>query len=135
MGYNQLIIKRLKQQIKQQKCCFFLWVLQNPLYIYTVINNNMHTTPRLIEAINCFRTASVLDLYGPGDELDARWHHAYSEECRLFSEFFVNFTKQEHDTYKAVAQWLNETALTHCDLTTAELLEVFFEKNSNTTLA
>jgi hypothetical protein len=92
-------------------------------------------SPVLLEAIDCLRNASVMDNYGPGDELDTRWHHAYSEECRLFNEFFVNFTNEELDTFKAVAQWLNETALTHCDLTTAELLEVFFEKNSNATLA
>lgn len=91
-------------------------------------------SPVLLEAINCLRNVIVMDSYGPGDELDAAWHHAYSEECRLFSEFFPAFTTEEHDTYKAFAKWLNETAMAPSDLTTVELLNIF-EKNSNSTLA
>lgn len=81
-------------------------------------------SPVLLEAINCLRNASVMDNYGPGDELDAAWHHAYSEECRLF-DIFKKFTDEDLITYRAFAQWLNENGMTQSDLTTRELLNIF----------
>jgi hypothetical protein len=65
----------------------------------------------------------------PDDALDAAWHHAYSEECRLFS-LFRSFTEQDTVEYRSIAMWLNDTGLALSDLTTAELVEIFLQKNS-----
>ena len=81
-------------------------------------------SPVLLEAINCLRNASVMDTYDPGDELDATWRHAHSEECKLF-DIFKRFTDEDLITYKAFAQWLNENGMAQCDLTTIELLNIF----------
>ena len=92
-------------------------------------NAENQISQRVTEAVTCLRNASVLETYGPDDALDAAWHHAYSEECRLFS-LFRSFTEQDAVEYRSIAMWLNDTGLALSDLTTAELVEIFLQKNS-----
>lgn len=77
----------------------------------------------VIHAINCFRNSgAVLKNSNPGQP---EWEFAYSEECRLFNEFFPNFTREEHARYAGFVQWLGRTGLSSSDLTTEELIEIY----------
>lgn len=77
----------------------------------------------VIHAINCFRNSeAVLKNSNPGQP---EWEFAYSEECRLFNEFFPNFTREEHARYAGFVQWLGRTGLSSSDLTTKELIEIY----------
>lgn len=96
----------------------------------TMTNTANQISQKVTEAITCFRNSSVLETFENLDaKHDAAWHHAYSEECRLFG-LFMHFTEQEAVEYRAIVEWLNDTGLTLSDLTTAELIEIFLQKNS-----
>ena len=77
----------------------------------------------VIHAIDCFRNSeSVLKNSNPGQP---EWEFAYSEECRLFNEFFPKFSREEHARYVGLVQWLGRTGLSSSDLTTAKLIEIY----------
>lgn len=76
----------------------------------------------VIHAINCFRNSeTVLKNSSPGQ---SGWEFAYTEECRLFNEFFPNFSEEEHSCYTEFVQWLANTGLSNSDLTTENLVNL-----------
>jgi hypothetical protein len=72
-------------------------------------------TPNVIEAVKCWMFLNTMDTYGPDAFLDEVYYKALSQENRLFTEFFPAFTTDEHETYRAFVEWLNNSGFCKSD--------------------
>ena len=84
-------------------------------------------TPNVLEAVKCWISSNIMDTYGPDAFLDEVYFKAFEQESRLYNEFFPAFTTDEHDTYNAFVEWLNNSGFCKSDLLIVELFEIFKE--------
>ena len=86
---------------------------------------HIELTPNVLEAVKCWISSNTMDTYGPDAFLDEVYFKAFDQESRLYTEFFPAFTTDEHDTYSAFVEWLDNSGFWKSDLLIVELFEIF----------
>ena len=101
------------------------FVLKSFLNLRTKLKTTIMTiTKQVLDAIQIWINTEGVYL-SKVDTNSVVYRKQYNEECRLYSEFFPNFSPSESQTYREIVTWLHDTELWKSDLTLMELINLY----------